>query len=307
MDSELIRIPQTGGHVTSLFFSPTTHDEIFGTILILHGMAEHYERYFGFIKMLNNEGFDVYAYDHRGHGKLTPTTELGYFAKKDGAALVVSDAVNVCHYIKEHSRSDKFAVFGHSMGSLILRNVIQQYDAMDCAVICGTTMLPVAVSSAGLVLSNLLSALLGPKRPSPFLNRMLFENASYAKVCLRTKCDWLTRDDAIVDAYINDIYCGFVCTHSMYRDIVALSRQAAQPSLMQKTRKNLPLYLISGEQDPVGGFGEQVTSLYELYGSLGFTDIAMTLYPGARHELLNELNRETVMQDCADFFHKYLG
>ena len=307
MEPEIICVPQSGNHTTHLYFSPTNNEEIHGNILILHGMAEHHERYMEFIQLLNSEGFDVYAYDHRGHGKATPTTDLGYFAKKDGAAAVVGDAIAICNYIKESARTPKLAVFGHSMGSLILRNVIQQLDTMDCVIICGTTMPPAAMTNAGLKLANMLSFVLGPKRPSPLLNKILFESEDYTKICTRTKSDWLTRDEAIVDKYIEDPYCGFICTTSMYRDLVQFTKNASTPELIQKTRKDLPLYFIAGEQDPVGGFGSQVTELYHLFGSLGFTDTAIKLYPEDRHEILNEFDKETVMQDCVAFFHKHLG
>lgn len=305
MDTNHITVLQSDGYQTKLY-PHLTDKEVLGSILILHGMAEYHVRYEGFAAALNEAGYDVYLYNHRGHGTDCTTEELGFFAEKDGAARVIEDAVTLCRYVKDHGRSDKFAAFGHSMGSLILRNVIQTYDAMDCAVICGSTMPPAAVANAGALLANLLCRTKGPRSRSPFLHNMMFGNNYYKETCTRTSSDWLTRDETIVDWYNDSPYCGFLCTTSMYRDMMVFLQDSGNPKKVAKTRHDLPLYFIVGEKDPVSNYSVQVEQLFRLYEKLGFSDIALSVYPEARHEILNELNKEDVIDDLIAFFHAKL-
>ena len=305
MEENFTMIPQSDGYRTKLFFYPTDK-EVFGSILILHGMAEHCVRYHDFARFLNEEGFDVYLYNHRGHGTDCKTEDLGFFAEKNGAELVINDAITLCRYIKEHGRSEKFFVFGHSMGSLILRNVIQRYDEMDKIVLCGTTMPPSNVAAAGVTVANLLCRLQGPTHRSKLLRGMMFGDKAYKAVCTRTPSDWLTRDDAIVDSYEADPYCGFLCTTSMYRDMLLFVRDAGDEALIAKTRKDLPIYLIAGAEDPVGGCGTQIKNLARLYEKHFTGEFATCLYPDARHEILNELDRESTMHDIVGFLNDTL-
>lgn len=307
MESNYIRLQQPDGHQIKLFTYPTSASDVLGNILILHGMAEHHERYLGFIQVLNQEGFDVYIYNHRGHGKEQKLSDLGFFAKKGGAELVINDAVAACHYIADNGRSTKLAVFGHSMGSLILRNVLQRYDAMNCAVVCASTMPPVAVSNLGIFVAELLCRFRGPKKQSAFLDKLLFGGKQYTSLCTRTAFDWLTRNNTIVGQYISDPYCGFLCTNSFYRDLICLSKWSAQKKKIAKTRKNLPICFLAGDKDPVGGYSAQIKQLHQIYQKLGFTDTSLIIYQDARHELLNELNAEEVMADTVAYLHKHLG
>ena len=307
MESTYVRIQQKDGYQTRLFCYETSKEDVLGSILILHGMAEHHERYLEFIHLLTKEGFDVYTYDHRGHGTDKKLTDLGFFAKRHGDLLVVGDAINICHYIKANSRSKKLAVFGHSMGSIILRCLIQQYDEMNCALVCSTAMPPVAASNIGILLANLLRMFRGPKAKSKYLDKVIFGGKQYTALCTRTTSDWLTRNNTMVGKYIDDPYCGFVCTTSFYRDLTKLAKRAAVKRNINKTRKNLPIHFFAGSKDPVGGYAKQVIKLHKMFQGLGFTNTSLTIYEDARHELLNELNAEEVMQDALTFFHKHLG
>lgn len=306
MEATTIRITQNDGYVTHLFCYQTVKNTILGNILLLHGMAEHHERYLTFIHALTEEGFDVYAYDHRGHGTDKPLSELGHIAGKKGATLLVEDARTLCQYIKENGRSDKLAVFGHSMGSLILRCLLQTYDAFTCAIVSSTTMPPVAVSKTGAFLADTICLFRGAKKPSAILHQAMFGGKAYTSLCTRTTFDWLTRDHTIVDKYIDDPYCGFLCTASFYRDLANLSAIASAKTGIAKTRKDFPLLILSGTKDPVGGYGTQIEKLHQLYSSLGFTQAEMKLYPEARHELLNELNADEVYHDILTYLHAKL-
>jgi len=306
METTFFRITQNDGYVTKLFYYETANTSVLGTILILHGMAEHHERYLDFIHLLNLEGFDVYTYDHRGHGTDKKLSELGYVAKKNGASLLIEDARTICNYIKEHNRAERFALFGHSMGSLVLRCLIQTYDDIACAVCSSSSMLPVFASKAGGLLSNAYIMFRGADRRSPFLQNIIFGGKQYTALCTRTTYDWLTRNNTAIGKYMDDPYCGFLCTAGFCRDLAQLAAQAAQKKRIAKTRKDLPILFLTGSKDPVGGYGTQIRKLHKLYTSLGFSQTELIIYEEARHELINELNAEEVCHDIITYLHTHL-
>lgn len=307
MENNYIHIKQKDGYQTRLFQYPAATETIAGSILILHGMAEHHGRYLSFIQTLCQEGFDVYTYDHRGHGTDKKLSELGFLAKKRGASLVIEDAITICQYIRENSRGSKFAVFGHSMGSLILRNVLWQYHNIDAAIVSSTTMPSVITAGAGLVFSSLAVAFRGSKKRSAFLNRLMFGSKNYTSLCTRTQYDWLTRNNTLVGKYMDDAYCGFICTTSFYRDLVLLAIRSAKKKNLAKARKNQPILFLAGDKDPVSNYSRQLLKLQQLHNTLGFTEASTIIYPDARHELLNELNSDEVIQDILTFLHQKLA
>ncbi len=304
MGEKSVEIIGAEGYRFRLFVFETEKEEVKGSILLLHGMAEHYGRYLDFIGALNEAGYDAYIYNHRGHGQELPVSELGFFAKKNGDKLVIADAVAAMKYVKENKRSEKCALFGHSMGSLIARNVIQQYSEMDCLLLCGTAFQSDAMCKGGIALASLVSFFCGPKHRSPFLNKMMFETKVYLRDCKRTQSDWLTKVDKTVDEYIADPACGYLCTASFYRDLVSITGNAKWG--MDKTRKDLPIFIASGEDDPVGDFGKGIKAFYARCGELGFKNVTMKLYKNDRHELLNETDKDVVYNDFIGFFNEYM-
>jgi len=307
MNTTILKVTQKDGTVTNLFSYKTSSETVLGNIVILHGMAEHHGRYLDFIQALTTGGFDVYIYDHRGHGTDKKIGELGYVAKKNGAALLVSDAIAVCDYVKENGRSKKLAVLGHSMGSMILRCVMQTYDSMDCAVVCATTMPPVAVSRFGTFLGNIICAFRGAGHRSKLMQNIMFGGQAYTSLCTRTSFDWLTRNNTIVGQYIDDPYCGFLCTASFYRDLTTLAGNSSVKRSIAKTRRDLPILFITGSKDPVGGYASQVIGLHKIYTTLGFEHTKLKVYPEARHELLNELNYQEVYHDVISYLKENLA
>ena len=295
-----VMIDGAEGYRFTLHVYETESENVKGSILLLHGMAEHYGRYLDFIKTLNEAGFDAYIYDHRGHGQELPKEELGFFASKNGDKLVIADAVEAMKYVAANKRSKKCALFGHSMGSLIARNVIQIYDKMDCVLLCGTAFQSDAMCKGGLFMSKMVSLFCGAKHKSPFLNKLMFETKVYLRDCKRTKSDWLTKDEKIVDAYRADPACGFVCSASFYHDLISITGNAKWG--MAKTRRDLPIFIASGIDDPVGDFGVGIKAFYARCKELGFTNVSMKLYEGDRHELLNETDKDQVYREFIEFF-----
>ncbi len=307
MESAVIPITQIDGYETRLFYYEAAEETVLGTVLILHGMTEHHERYNDFIQALTREGFDVYTYDHRGHGTDKKLSELGFVAPKKGASLLIEDALSVFRYIAENKRSEKLAVFGHSMGSLILRCMMQRSDVMDCAIVSSTTRPPAAVSFAGTFLAGLLCLMKGARKQSPFLQNAMFGGKAYTALCTRTTYDWLTRNNTVIGKYIDDPYCGFLCTTSFYRDLARLASIAARKRGIARTRRDLPVLFLAGDKDPVSGYATQVVKLHHLYTTLNFTNAKIKVYPEARHELLNELNYTEVYQDIISYLHSHLA
>lgn len=296
MDSNAELIIQNDSYKTVLyhFYSDA---EPKASIIILHGMAEHHKRYYTFAKFLNSNGLDVYLYDHRGHGTDKIMKELGFFSNSKGYKKVVDDALEVIKHVKKNNRSQKLLLMGHSMGSLITRNVIQQYDELDGVILCGTTHPPKLKVKPGLALASINRFFFGPEHRSKFLNNVLFGGKAYTRLISRTSFDWLSRNNPAVGAYIHDPYCGFICTISFYQDLLMLASTASTSFFMKKTRTTIPMLVISGEQDPVGNYGKEVNRMLSLYRKWGYTRVTGKLYPECRHELLQELNSDEIMKD----------
>ncbi|MBH1940496.1 alpha/beta fold hydrolase [Mobilitalea sibirica] len=291
-----IKIKQKDGYITRLTHISNTKRPK-ASILILHGMAEHQKRYYNFAQHLVEQGFDVFLYDHRGHGTDKKLSELGYIAPNKGYQILIDDAIHVSQYIENNNRCSKFFLFGHSMGSLIARNVIQSYDKYNGVILMGTTHPPRLLSCSGLALASIIKGLKGPKHISPYMNNLMFGNKKYIRLSERTAFDWLSRSHPVVGAYIHDPYCGFICSASFYHDLIKLTSLAIKKTLIRMTKKDLPMFIISGEKDPVGGYGKEIKKLLSVYKKLEYSNITSKLYPDDRHELLNELNNDEVYSD----------
>ena len=296
-------IKQKDGYVTKLahYVYPTKPN---ASILILHGMAEHQKRYQAFAEYLVNLGYDVFCYDHRGHGTDKKLSDLGYFGPQNGHQLITEDVITISNYIEQNNRCSKFFLLGHSMGSLIARNVIQSYDKYTGVILSGTAYPSNSLTSTGLFISSIIEKFRGPKHISPFLSNLLFGSKKYTSLSTRTAFDWLSRSNPIVGAYIHDPYCGFTCTASFYHDLIKLTQNATKKSQIKLTRKDLPFYIISGEKDPVGGYGKEINKFLSVLRKCEFSDVTSKLYPNCRHEVLNELNNEEVYTDILEWLSK---
>lgn len=306
MEALINNISQKDGTCTKLYCYQTSLDMVHGNVLLLHGMAEHCGRYLNFIQKLTEEGFDVFIYDHRGHGADKTPDELGFIAKKDGHRLLIEDALTICRHIKKTGRSDKLSVFGHSMGSMILRCLIQEFDDINSIIISSSTMPPVSFSKIGGLLAGILTRLKGPETVSSFLGNLMFGGKAYTDLCTRTSYDWLTRNETVIDIYMDDPCCGFVCTTSFYRDLANLATLSGNKKNIARTRRDLPILFLTGDADPVGGCSKQILQLHNIYKQLSFTDTQIKVYPRARHELINEPNAPEVYADIVTYLKQTL-
>jgi len=275
------------------------NNEIQGIVQLAHGMGEHILRYEHFCTFLVDHGFIVYGNDHRGHGEtIKAPDDRGFFSEKNGFEKVVNDMKQLTDIaMEEHPHLPVF-LFGHSLGSFLARRYIQLYGQLIHGVILsGTGGDKGIVGKAGLLLAKWERKRKGPRTPSLLLDTLTFGSFNKNFVPVRTDFDFLTRDETIVDAYIEDKKCGFVCTTGFFIDLIHGIDLIHRPTEWKKTPKLLPIFLIAGEQDPVGNNGIAVEDLYEQFQRHGYEQVSFKLYEDARHEILNELNKEEVYED----------
>lgn len=268
---------------------------------IIHGMAEYAERYAPFAERLVKEGVLVCADDHLGHGKsVVNANDLGYFTDGNGADTVLRDIRELTLKVKEQCAAPYF-VMGHSMGSFFCRKYISLYgDELSGAVIMGTGFQPAIATGAGRLLTRFIAAFKGWRYRSRFIDNLAFGTYN-KKFENRTDFDWLSANQRNVDDYIADDLCGVKFTCSGFYTLFSIVGEACRGKVIKAVPKDLPLYLVAGEDDPVGGYSAGVKKLYDKLCANGVKDVELTLYKGCRHEILNDDCAPQVTQDIIDF------
>ena len=259
-------------------------------IQIAHGMGEHSARYARFAAALVAAGYVAYANDHRGHGHTAIDAQHLGDLGTDGWNRLVTDQLELATLIDDETKGRPRAMFAHSMGSFALQQFLFEHgDALTVAVLCGTTLLDGLAASV-------------PVDDSPV--ELANFNAPFEPA--RTQSDWLSRDEAEVDKYVNDPMCGFGINGAGMRLMAANAHLAADPSVLAQIRNDLPLLMISGSADPLSGELAFVELLAQRYRDAGLTNVNAIWYTDARHELLNETNRDEVTADVISWFKREL-
>ena len=237
-------------------------------IQLAHGAGEHAMRYFEPLQPLLDAGYVIYAADHRGHGMTSGMRHLGDFGP-GGAPVAVDDMAQLSKLIREREPGLPLVLMGHSMGAMFSQAYILDHSSLiDLLVLSGTAG-PGAMPSGG-------------------------PNAAFANP--RTDYDWLSRVDAEVDKYIADPFCGIRFTPDSMQSFMALRERPMGPNALAKVKTGLPIYIFVGDADPINGKLERLTPLVEAYRAAGFA-VTLKVYPGGRHEMLNETNRDEVVGD----------
>lgn len=277
--------------------------EVKAVLQIAHGMVEFIDRYDNFAKFLNTQGFYVVGNDHLGHGKsVRDETNLGYFAKHEGNFCVLGDMKTLHDDTKKKYPDVPYFLLGHSMGSFLARQYIEKYpDGLDGAIIMGTGYQPMVTLDLGIAMTATLQQTHGSHYRSEVVNNTALGSYNKAFEPARTKCDWLTKDEAIVDAYIANPLNQFMFTVNGYYNMFRGIRYCQRQENLNKIPKDLPILVVSGEQDPVGEFGKGPKTVAEIYKNNNIKDVTLKLYPGDRHEILNELDKETVYHDLLNW------
>ncbi len=267
------------------------------SLLIVHGMAEHRARYAEFAIWLAQRGGLVLAYDHAGHGQSAVNFEsLGYFAERNGDQIVLSDLKLFHQHLRNLLPDKPLVILGHSMGSLIVRDYLSgDHELIDGVILTGTSG-PNPALPVGQVLARLIKATLGSRFRSKMLDDILHAGFLKKVEHPKTVFDWLTRDSDIVDQYLEDPYCGYRFTTAALLDLMIWTDRVSQKSWPMSINKNLPILLASGQEDPVGQFGQGVQIVADRLFQAG-RFVELKLYPKARHEILNETNHLEVYED----------
>lgn len=273
---------------------------VIGIVQISHGMIEYIKRYDEFARYLNQQyGILVIGNDHLGHGETAKIDDdLGYFCPSNMSETVVADLYEVTRFAKKNYPNVPYFLFGHSMGSFMTRRYIMTYgNELDGVIISGTGNQSGSVLKAGKIMVSLTKFFKGDRYRSKMLKNMFFSKFYNHIPNVRTSNDWLTKDETIVDRYNTDKYCTYSFTVNGYRTLLDVLSFIQNSNNIAKIPKNLSVFLIAGEEDPVGNYGKAVKNVYEIYKKAGIKDISIKLYKNDRHELINETDKEDVYDD----------
>jgi alpha-beta hydrolase superfamily lysophospholipase len=270
-----------------------------GIVQIVHGMSEHVERYRELSKYLTEMGYVVVGEDHLGHGRTVQEGKIfGYFCEQDPATILVRDVHRLKKIVQAEYPNLPYFILGHSMGSFILRNYMLHYGSgIAGAIVMGTGMQPLKLLKLARKLVQFQTYVCGSTHQAHIIDRISF--SGYCKKIPDSKSpyDWLTRDPAGLKKHADDPFCGHTFTLNGFRALFDLIYRLYDEEAMQRMAKDLPVYVVSGDADPVGDYGEAVRKTYDSLLAAGMQDVTLKLYEGARHELINELNKDEVFAD----------
>lgn len=271
---------------------------------ICHGVAEHIARYDAFARYLNGLGIAVVGHDHLGHGLSLPEGGTPvYFGEGNTWNTVVDDIYVLHQRIRLWYPDVPLCIMGHSMGSFLTRTYLIRYPGtVKAAIIMGTGWQPKAVIAGGMAVAKAVGAVVGENGTSDLVTNLAF--GAYNKLFApnRTSCDWLSADEGNVDAYMADPLCGADATVGLFRQMLSGIRFNQKLSNLRQMDPRIPVLLVAGEKDPVGDCGNGVRRTYQEFRRAGVQDCTLKLYPGLRHEILNEkAQQQQIFEDIGQW------
>ncbi len=288
-----------------------------GVVQIVHGMSEHIDRYDAFARELVDAGYAVCGIDLFGHGDSVAAPEARGCLPAHGGADDLLDDVHAMRALMddhllaslgEKARTVPRFVFGHSMGSFVVRCYVAEHGrGLSGAVVCGTGFVPVATSRAGNALARLIARVRGEDHRSPLLHRLADGGYASKVPGARTEYDWLSVDEGNVADYLADERCGFPFSAGGYATLTELTARCCTAACARAVPHDLPLLFVAGAQDPVGDDGRGVRRAADLARAAGSTDVTVRLYEGMRHEILNETRRDVVVRNVIDWLDERAG
>jgi alpha-beta hydrolase superfamily lysophospholipase len=305
--TEFIMTDPVGVNIHVYEWLPEPDVPVRGIVQIAHGMCETAARYARFAAALTGAGYAVYANDHRGHGKTAGKVDLLGDTGENGFYWMRLNILQLAAIARSRHEEQPIFLFAHSMGSFLAQKLMceEGSDVYVGYILSGTngprSLLRVAESLAGMQLS-----LQGDHHRSVLLNSIVFGNYNLSFSPVRTAFDWLSRDTVEVDRFIADPFCGAICTTRFFRDFFRLLRDIHSRDSLRTLCRDKPVYLFSGQSDPVGMKGQGVMRLAQMYRERGIADVELKLYPEGRHEMLNEINRDQVTADVLDWLSRHL-
>lgn len=276
-------------------------------VMLAHGLAEHAARYARLGEALAANGYELFALDQRGHGLSAQHGVLGHFADQDGWNKVVSDLACLNHHIRQQYPSVPIFLLGHSMGSYIGQAYLMQHScSLQGAILSGSNFQPARIYRAAGLVARFERWRLGSTGRSRLINFLSFGSFNKAIKQARTEFDWLSRDPAEVDRYVSDPHCGFIATTQLWIDLLGGLESISSVKQLAQIDPDLPLLVLGGDCDPVSA-GRRLNDLAGALRVAGLQNIELKIYPGARHELLNESNRDEVTRYLIDWLEQTLA
>lgn len=277
--------------------------EIKAIVEIAHGMNEHKERYIDFMKFLAKNGYASFIHDHRGHGKsIKNINDLGYFYE-DNASYVVEDLHQINEYLKNKFKDKKIILFGHSMGSMIVRKYISKYaHTIDGLIVCGSPSKN-NTSKLGLKVVKLLKSIKGERYRSEFVKKLMF--GGFDKKGSEPN-SWVCHNKEILKLYNEDELCKYTYTLNGYENIIKLMIDIYNPKIYNRNNLDLPIYFIAGNDDPVIKSKKDFNEAINFLKKIGYHNIDNTLYDDMSHEILNEVNNNLVYDDILNWLNKII-
>lgn len=275
-------------------------------VQIAHGMSETAIRYKEFAQELTKNGYVVYINDHRGHGITAKTIDnIGYLAEKDGFTCLVEDMNILTNIIKEENPDLPIYLFGHSMGSFVSQRYIMEYgDNLAGLILSGSNGKHGKILKVAQLISKSEIKKHGRRHRSKKLDNLIFGGNNKGFKPSETDFDWLSRDEKEVQKYIDDPFCGVLFTCGFFYDFIKGLQEVEDKENLKKVPLDLPIYIMSGDKDPVGKNGKGVLRLKDRYVNLGVKKVSCKLYEGGRHEMLNEINKEEVIKDIISWLNE---
>ena len=311
MKKGMMTFPSADGR-TTIFATIWEPDEEPKAILqIIHGMAEYIERYDAFASFLTEKGYMVAGTDLLGHGRsvVNETEDLGYFGP-DGNAVVISDINSLRQSLQNKHPGVPYFMMGHSMGSFLVRQYITEKDdregpvyaeGLAGVIVMGTGWQPEAALGFVKGLCAFLRKTAGEHHRSGVVDAMAFASNNKKFKPARTGFDWLSKDEAQVDKYVADPWCGFRFTVNAYYNMFKGIQISQNLDRIRSLPEGLDILFVSGADDPVGNSGEGVRKAYMIYSENSPCHVDINLYDGDRHEILNETDRRSVFADLAEW------
>lgn len=283
--------------------------EIIGIVQIVHGMVEHIDRYDDFANYLAERGIVVVGNDHLGHGaSVDQESDRGYFCEKDAETVLVRDVHRLKKLTQKAFPGKPYIILGHSMGSFITRKYIIEYGkGIDGAIIMGTGSKTPQILQMGIFMTKVISKFHGKRYRSKAVNNKAFGSFNHRFRPARTEHDWLTKDERQVDLYEADKRNDFIFTLNGYETLFKIFLYIQKEENFTQARKDLPIFFVSGADDPVGEFGKGVRKAYELLEKMGYSHLDIKLYENDRHEILNETDKELVYKDLENWIMKLIS
>ena len=283
------------------------YGKIKGVVQIAHGVAEYGQRYDHFARFLTEQGYVVVANDHLGHGKsLIEDRPMVYLGEKRGWWNVVEDMETVRLDTFKKFPFKPYFLFGHSMGSFLSRTYLIKYPGkINGCILCGTGQQPGIMLLGGRILTTIEAKRLGMKGYSDLTEKLVFGSYNKSFEPKRTEFDWLSQNEANVDAYIEDPLCGGKTTIGLFKDMMEGLSFITKDQNLQRMEKGTSILFISGKMDPVGDMGKGVKKAYQSFKKVGMEDVKAKLYKGLRHEILNESDYQRVYDDVLKWLDKH--